>query len=463
MRTSCQEENAGDTLVDANSPRGHENMGLLIRPFQLRRFSDRIHGMDRERKIELLAGAARYDASCSSSGSRRAARARGMGHANHAGMCHSWSDDGRCISLLKILFSNSCIHDCAYCVNRCSNDIRRATFEVSELVDLTLNFYRRNYIEGLFLSSGVVRNADYTMERMIQVVKRLRGERFGGYIHLKTIPGASGELVARAGRIADRLSVNIELPSERSLQALAPGKRKEDILEPMQCIAGEWQASREERRKNRKAPLFCPAGQSTQLIVGASPESDRHILHLSESLYHRYLLKRVYYSAYVPVSGDGRLPPPDRPADLLREHRLYQADWLVRRYGFEARELLSGADAFLDRAMDPKSAWALQHLEEFPVEINAAPFESLLRVPGIGHVSAGRIVKTRRVSTVREEDLARLGVVMKRARFFITCGGRMPAGVRLTPSFIHREMLPALRRQPEPPQQPDLFEALQPA
>jgi putative DNA modification/repair radical SAM protein len=374
-------------------------------------------------------------------------------------MCHSWSDDGRCISLLKILMSNACIHECAYCVNRCSNDIRRATFEVEELVDLTLNFYRRNYIEGLFLSSGVVRSADHTMERMLAVASRLRSEQFGGYIHLKTIPGASSELVRRAGLVADRLSVNIELPSSRSLAELAPGKRKQDILKPMHCIADHWQAALEERRKSRKAPLFCPAGQSTQLIVGASPESDRHILHLSESLYERYRLKRVYYSAYVPVSPDSRLPPPGHPADLLREHRLYQADWLVRRYGFEAQELLSEDEAFLDREMDPKCAWALRHPERFPVEINRDPYEALLRVPGIGHISAGRIVKTRRVSSVREEDLVRLGVVMKRARFFITCGGRMPAGVRLTPSFIRHQMLPALRRRSVCAEQPDLFEA----
>jgi len=418
--------------------------------------------MDRERKVELLAGAAKYDVSCSSSGSRRAARARGLGQANHAGLCHSWADDGRCISLLKILLSNACIHECAYCVNRSSNDIRRATYEVAELVDLTLNFYRRNYIEGLFLSSGVVRNADYTMERMLEVASRLRRERFGGYIHLKTIPGASRELVERAGLVADRLSINIELPSGRSLRELAPDKRRQDILEPMQCIADQWQASREERRKWRKAPLFCPAGQSTQLIVGASPESDRHILHLSETLYQRYQLKRVYYSAYVPVNPDSRLPPPGQPADLLREHRLYQADWLVRRYGFEAGELLTEAEAFLDREVDPKCAWALQHLDRFPVEINRVPYEDLLRVPGIGHVSAGRIIRTRRVSSVREEDLARLGVVMKRARLFITCGGRMPAGVRLTPTFIRSQMLPALRRGSGSEQQPNLFEATQP-
>jgi len=416
-------------------------------------------GMDRERKVELLAGAARYDVSCSSSGSKRAARTRGLGRTNHAGMCHSWSDDGRCISLLKILMSNACTHDCAYCVNRCSNDTRRASFSVEELVDLTLNFYRRNYIEGLFLSSGVVQSADHTMERMLEVAVRLRRERFGGYIHLKTLPGASSDLVLRAGRVADRMSVNIELPTERSLRALAPGKRKEDILRPMDWIAQQRHAAHAERRASRKAPLFCPAGQSTQLIVGATPESDRQILTLSEHLYRRYGLKRVYYSAYVPVSPDSRLPPPDRPADLLREHRLYQADWLVRRYGFEAGELLAEEDASLDREMDPKSAWALRHLDRFPVEVNAAPEELLLRVPGIGHLSAARILKTRRLAALREEDLARLGVVMKRARFFITCGGRVPEGVRLSPSFIRHQMLPALRRPPAAPHQPDLFEA----
>jgi len=415
--------------------------------------------MDRERKVELLAGAARYDVSCSSSGSRRVARARGLGRANHAGVCHSWSDDGRCISLLKILMSNACIHDCAYCVNRASNDTRRAAFTVEELVDLTLNFYRRNYVEGLFLSSGVVHSADHTMERMLEVARRLRSERFGGYIHLKTLPGASSELVHRAGRVADRLSVNIELPTERSLRELAPGKRRQDILDPMHWIAEQARAARAERRSSPRAPLYCPAGQSTQLIVGATPEDDRQILALSEGLYHRYRLRRVYYSAYVPVSPDSRLPPPDRPADVLREHRLYQADWLVRRYGFEAGELLGAGDAFLDREMDPKSAWALRHLDRFPVEVNQAPHELLLRVPGIGHTSAARILKTRRLASLREEDLAHLGVVMKRARFFITCGGRAPEGVRITPAFIRRQVLPALRRPPVSPHQPSLFEA----
>jgi len=415
--------------------------------------------MDREQKMELLAQAARYDVSCSSSGSRRSqAHARGMGRANPGGVCHSWSDDGRCISLLKILLSSRCVHDCAYCVNRSSNDTRRATFAGKELAELTLEFYRRNYIEGLFLSSGVLRNPDYTMERMLDVAERLRRDRFGGYIHLKTIPGASPELVERAGRVADRLSVNIELPSERSLRILAPGKRKQDILDPMGCIADHWRAARRERRTSRRAPPFCPAGQSTQLIVGASPENDRQILSLSESLYRRYALKRVYYSAYVPVSPDPRLLLPGEPPDLLREHRLYQADWLVRRYGFESGELLSGSEAFLEREMDPKCAWALRNPDRFPVEVNRAPYELLLRVPGIGHRSAARIVASRRIARLREEDLARLGAVMKRARFFITCDGRTPGNLRLTPAVVRNQMLPALRRAPVTPEQPSLFE-----
>jgi len=414
--------------------------------------------MDRERKVEMLAGAARYDASCSSSGSRAAAVARGPGRGSPAGVCHSWSDDGRCISLLKILLSSRCIHDCAYCVNRASRDTRRATFAARELVDLTLDFYRRNYIEGLFLSSGVLCSPDDTMERMIRVAEGLRRERFGGYIHLKAIPGASAELVQRAGRLADRLSVNIELPSERSLRALAPDKSREDILGPMGCIAENWRASRQERRAARNAPPFCPAGQSTQLIVGASPEDDRQILQLSEGLYRRYRLRRVYYSAYVPVGPDPRLLPPGRPPDLLREHRLYQADWLVRRYGFQAGELFGGSDAFLDRQLDPKCAWALRHLDRFPVEVNRAPHELLLRVPGIGHRTAARIVASRRVSPLREEDLPRLGAVMKRTRFFVTCNGRAPAGARLSPSRIRGELLPAPRRPGTAPEQPWLFE-----
>lgn len=411
-------------------------------------------------KMECLTGAARYDVSCSSSGSSRPNAAGGTGNAHRSGICHSWAADGRCISLLKILLSNHCIYDCAYCVNRASNEIPRTSFSVEELVTLALEFYRRNYIEGLFLSSGVLRSPDYTMERMLQIVDELRRRGFHGYIHLKTIPGASLELVQKAGLHVDRLSVNIELPSEASLQKLAPGKRKQDILQPMACIGEQWHQHRLEHRKNRRAPRFSPAGQSTQMIVGASPEDDRHILYLAQRLYQTYRLKRVYYSAYVPVGDQRRVTLGGEQADLLRENRLYQADWLVRLYGFDARELLEEQETFLDRELDPKSAWALRHFDRFPVEINQADYEQLLRVPGIGFMSARRITATRRHAAVREEDLAKLGVVMKRARFFITCGGRRPDRMALTPDTIRRQLLPAVRKRSAPTfHQPELFAA----
>lgn len=387
-----------------------------------------------------------------------------MGNAVPNGICHSWSDDGRCISLLKVLFTNHCIHDCAYCANRASNPIRRATFTVDELVRLTMDFYRRNYIEGLFLSSGVLRSADYTMEQLVAVMEKLRRDhRFAGYIHVKTIPGASAELIRRAGLLADRVSVNIELPTESSLRRLCPGKQKNDILIPMACIAEGIAESRAERRRHARAPLFVPAGQSTQLIVGASPEDDRQILRLAQALYRQYQLKRVYYSAYVPVNTDSRLPPPDTQTDLLREHRLYQADWLVRYYGFDAEEILEGSEGFLAREFDPKTAWALRHLDRFPVEVNTADRETLLRVPGIGLISANRILASRRFAAIRPEDLPALGVVMKRARFFVTCNGRYLGGGSITTSFLRDKMLPALRRttraRAEAPAQLDLFEA----
>lgn len=407
-------------------------------------------------KLEILSAAAKYDVSCSSSASRRRAARGGLGNAAPSGICHSWSDDGRCISLLKILFTNHCIHDCAYCANRASNPIRRATFTVDEVVQLTVDFYRRNYIEGLFLSSGVLRSADYTMEQLIAVMEKLRRHhRFGGYIHVKALPGANPDLVRRAGLLADRLSVNIELPTEQSLRALCPGKRKEDILVPMACIAEGIAVNREERKRFRRAPLFVPAGQSTQLIVGATPESDAQILRLAQALYRRYRLKRVYYSAYMPVNEDVRLPSPEAGADLLREHRLYQADWLVRYYGFDAEELLDTEDGFLEREFDPKTAWALRHLEKFPVEVNQADRETLLRVPGIGLVSVDRILATRVFAPVREEDLPKLGVVMKRAQFFLTCNGKYLGGVTgLSEKFLRERMLPTLRRAPPRPSAP---------
>ena len=413
--------------------------------------------MDTLEKLRLLSAAARYDASCASSGSRRGAEARGgLGNAAVSGICHSWADDGRCISLLKILFSNQCIHDCAYCANRCSNPIRRATFTPDEVVGLTLHFYRRNYIEGLFLSSGVVRNADWTMAQLVRVVRRLRVEEgFNGYIHLKAIPGASAELIRQAGLFTDRLSVNIELPTEVSLRRLAPQKSKDDILRPMGGIADGIRENRAERKASRRAPLFVPAGQSTQLIVGASPEDDRQILSLSSGLYRRYGLKRVYYSAFVPVREDPRLPPTERP-DLLREHRLYQADWLVRLYGFGADELLNEQNAWLDREMDPKTAWALRHPERFPVDLRTTEREILLRVPGVGFTSAARILSARACGPLRLDDLARLGVVLKRARSFIVCDGYLPPPSN-NPEALRRQL--ASRAVAARQTQPELFPA----
>lgn len=380
--------------------------------------------METLEKLQILSGAARYDASCASSGSRRENSSCGIGNTSQGGICHSWSDDGRCISLLKILLSNDCVYDCAYCVNRSSNSVPRASFTAREVVDLTMEFYRRNYIEGLFLSSAVMQSPDQTMESMVSVAETLRlEERFGGYIHLKIIPGSSSELVRRAGLHADRISVNIELPSQESLRRLAPQKGKQAIIEPMSLIGKEIRHSLVERRKSRRAPRFAPAGQSTQMIIGASPESDFQILRLSEGLYRKMNLKRVYYSAFFPVNEDSRLPVLASPP-LLREHRLYQADWLLRFYGFSVSEILSDDAPNLDESFDPKTAWALRHPEFFPVEINRADYVTLLRVPGIGVTSARRIVAARRFSIITPEGLKKIGVVMKRARYFITCSGR---------------------------------------
>jgi putative DNA modification/repair radical SAM protein len=377
-------------------------------------------------KVTILAGAAKYDASCASGGSTRENSSKGLGNAatSALGICHSWAADGRCISLLKILFTNYCIHDCLYCINRRSNDIPRAAFTVNELVGLTINFYRRNYIEGLFLSSGVIRNPDYTMELLNSVIRQLRHEqRFNGYIHLKVIPGASRELVREAGLLADRLSVNIELPSEQGLQQLAPQKQRCDILAPMAYIDAKIQAVTEERQKFKKALPFVPAGQSTQMIVGASPEPDFQILRLVEQLYQKIHLRRVYYSAYIPVNQAPLLPVLPIPP-LKREHRLYQADWLLRFYRFQAEELVNQQYPELETDLDPKTSWALRHLEYFPIEINRADYEQLLRIPGVGLKSAGRIVAARRFGGLNLEHLSKLGVVMKRAKYFLTCRGR---------------------------------------
>lgn len=373
-------------------------------------------------KLKVLAESAKYDVSCSSSGTSRSNTKGGIGSAAGWGICHSFSEDGRCISLLKIMLTNYCIYDCAYCINRRSNDLRRATFSVSELVNLTIEFYRRNYIEGLFLSSGVVRNPDYTMERLVRVAKDLRLQhRFNGYIHLKSIPGASRELVNEAGLYADRLSVNIEIPNEQSLQRLAPEKDFKSVFKPMQYIQQGVLENTEERKKYRYAPRFAPAGQSTQMIVGATAESDKDILQLSSALYNRPSMKRVYYSGYVSVNEyDKRLPALKQPP-LVRENRLYQADWLLRFYQFKVDEIVDDAYPDLDLEIDPKLSWALRHPEQFPVDINKADYEIILRVPGIGVKSAKLIVASRRFSRLGSSQLKKIGVVMKKAQYFITC------------------------------------------
>jgi putative DNA modification/repair radical SAM protein len=391
-------------------------------------------------KLQTLAEAAKYDVSCASSGHTRKNNGTGIGSAQGWGICHSFAEDGRCISLLKIMLTNNCVYDCAYCINRRSNDMRRATFSVSELVDLTIEFYRRNYIEGLFLSSGVVRSPDYTMERMVRVAKDLREmHRYNGYIHLKSIPGASRELVNQAGRYADRLSVNLEIPSEENLRLLAPEKDYRSVFQPMSYIQQGALESAEERRKHHSAPRFAPAGQSTQLIVGATPDTDNRILHLSSALYRRPTMKRVYYSGYIPVNTyDSRLPALATPP-LVRENRLYQADWLMRFYAFKVDEIVNDTHPNLDLDIDPKLAYALRHPELFPVDVNRADYETILRVPGIGVKSANLIVAARRYGRLTADGLRKIGVVMKRARYFITCNE--------LPTFtIHEARPEALRR-----------------
>ena len=393
-------------------------------------------------KLEILADAAKYDAACTSSGLDRAGRPGTIGSTTLAGCCHSFSADGRCISLLKVLMTNVCAYDCQYCVNRRSNDLPRAAFTPRELCELTMGFYRRNYIEGLFLSSAVLVSPDYTTERMIEALRLLREEyRFGGYIHAKAIPGADPRLTYRLGLLADRMSVNIELPSAGSLALLAPDKKKENILTPMGQIRDGISLASRERKLCRHAPRFAPAGQSTQMIVGATPESDRQILTLTQGLYDRYHLKRVFYSAYMPVSNSPLLPAPQEfQPPLLREHRLYQADWLLRFYHFRAEELLDEEAPNLDPRLDPKCTWALRHLEFFPVEVNRADYEALLRVPGVGVRSARRILAARRVGPLTFEGLKRLGVVLKRAQYFLTCSGRPLTGLRVREDGLLRHL-----------------------
>jgi putative DNA modification/repair radical SAM protein len=383
--------------------------------------SDRI-----QEKLSILADAAKYDVSCSSSGSKRSNKNKGLGDATGMGICHSYTEDGRCVSLLKILLTNYCIFDCAYCVTRRSNDIKRAAFTVDEVVDLTINFYRRNYIEGLFLSSGIFKSADYTMERLVRVAKKLRKEHnFNGYIHLKSIPGASDELMHEAGLYADRVSVNIEMPTEQSLKQLAPEKNTQEIVKPMSYISKTIEQNIDERKSLIKAPLFAPAGQTTQMVIGATPETDRQIITVADKLYKDFKLKRVYYSGYIPIRDDSSLLPAlQSTPPLIRENRLYQADWLMRFYGFEAREILDEANPSLDLEVDPKLAWALRNMHFFPVDVNTAPYEMILRIPGVGVKSAKKIFAARSFGQITMEHLKKFGVPLSRARYFLTCASK---------------------------------------
>lgn len=408
--------------------------------------------METLQKLEILSSAAKYDVSCSSSGSSRMNTPGGIGNAAKAGICHSFTEDGRCISLLKVLFTNSCKYDCAYCINRRSNDIPRAAFTVKELVDITINFYRRNYIEGLFLSSGVVKSADYTMERLANVAKQLRLEhKFNGYIHLKAIPGASPELIHMAGLYADRLSVNIEIPSEPNLQQLAPEKDFQSVLNPMGLIKTGIEQSREERRIMRKAPMFTPAGQSTQLIIGATPDTDRQILTLASGLYTQNSLKRVYYSGYNPTNlYDKRLPALAAPP-LRRENRLYQADWLLRFYQFGVNEIVNDTNPDLDLEIDPKLGYALRNPHLFPIDVNRADYHMLLRIPGVGVKSAKMILAARRFRRLNSANLQKIGVVMKRAQYFITCNELPAASVQdLSPERVRSILTMSERRKQLP-------------
>jgi putative DNA modification/repair radical SAM protein len=393
-------------------------------------------------KLQILSDAAKYDVSCASSGSRRKNHSKGIGNGMACGICHSFTDDGRCVSLFKILMTNHCIYDCAYCINRRTNDRPRATFTPQEIVDLTIGFYRRNYIEGLFLSSGVIKSPDHTMDRMVLIAKKLRKEEnYNGYIHLKAIPGASDSLIHEAGIWADRLSVNMEIPTEPNLKKLAPEKNYPDIISPMGQIRDSILVAKEERKKYRKAPRFAPAGQSTQLIVGASPETDRQIILLSSGLYKKQNLKRVYFSGYLPVNEyDKRLPAITRPP-LVRENRLYQSDWLMRFYHFKAEEILSEDQPFLDLDVDPKLGYALRNMHLFPVDINKADYEMILRVPGIGVQSAQKIILARKHRRLNFLHLKKLGIVMKRAKYFMTTN-ELPASFSdWEPQQLKRKLL----------------------
>tara|TARA_R110002072_G_scaffold14272_1_gene59274 strand:- start:35800 stop:37086 length:1287 start_codon:yes stop_codon:yes gene_type:complete len=384
--------------------------------------------MDYERikeKLNILADAAKYDVSCASSGSKRTNKNNGLGNSSGMGICHTYTEDGRCVSLLKILLTNHCIFDCAYCVTRKSNDIKRAAFKVQEVVDLTIAFYRRNYIEGLFLSSGIFKNADATMERLVEVAKKLREEEnFNGYIHLKSIPGASDELMREAGLYADRLSVNIEIPTEKGLKLLAPDKNREDFLKPIRKVKNEIIQYKSEKKLIKSTPIYAPAGQSTQMIIGASNETDAEIMYTSAYFYKKFNMKRVYYSGYIPISHDHRLPAIGTEVPMLRENRLYQTDWLLRFYGFDIREILNKEHPNLESDIDPKLSWALRNLDQFPVDINRAEKRLLARIPGVGMKSVQKIIQARRYRKLNWENLKAIGIAMNRAKFFMVCDSR---------------------------------------
>ena len=406
-------------------------------------------GLSIMEKLEILSDSAKYDVACTSSGVERKGDGTGIGNTVSAGICHSFATDGRCISLLKVLFTNECIYDCKYCINRKSNDVRRTSFTPQEICDLTIEFYRRNYIEGLFLSSGIINNPNYTSELIYEALYKLRYEyRFQGYIHVKTIPGTDPVLVEKLGYLADRMSINLELPTAEGLKRLAPNKHRKTILTPMRQIQNGINNNKNELAVYNHASQFVPAGQSTQVIVGATPETDYEIINVAENLYQKFDLKRVFYSAFVKVNEDKELPALAGGPPLLREHRLYQADWLLRFYGFQAKELLSEERPNFNILLDPKCDWALRHLELFPVEINRADYQILLRIPGIGVKSAKRIIRARRSSKVEFEDLKKMGVVLKRALYFITCNGKMMYNTKIEEDYITRNLLNVKEKLP---------------
>lgn len=374
-------------------------------------------------KLSILADAAKYDVSCSSSGSKRKNTSNGLGNASQSGICHSFTEDGRCVSLLKILLTNHCIYDCAFCVSRKSNDVKRAAFTVQEVVDLTINFYRRNYIEGLFLSSGIFKNADFTMERLLLIAKKLRlEENFNGYIHLKTIPGASDELLKEAGLYADRMSINLEMPTEKGLQLVAPEKSHEDVKKPLAFIQQQMTEYNAERKLIKSTPTFVPAGQSTQMVIGATPENDMEIIYTANQYYNNFKLKRVYYSGFIPINhNDKMLPSIGTQPPLLRENRLYQTDWLMRFYQFDVKEILNQQNPHLDTDIDPKLSYALRNLHLYPIDINTADYHLILRIPGIGVQSAKKIITARRFGKIYAYQLKKLGIAYNRAKFFMTC------------------------------------------